>query len=174
MKNTTLVIMAAGMGSRFKGGIKQLEPVGPNGELMMEYAIHDAMEAGFNKVVFIIRRDLEEIVREILIPRIEGKIEYELAFQELENIPVKMDIKRIKPWGTGHALLSIKGIVNEPFVIINADDCYGKIAYQKIHDCLVEENENCMVMYYLKNTLLTTGKASRGICKSENGDVNEN
>ena len=124
MKKTTLVEMAAGIGSRFGGGIKQLEPVGPNGEIIMDYSIHDAMEAGFNKVVFIIRKDLEKDFREIIGNRIEKLIEVEYAFQELDNLPegFRKPEGRTKPWGTGQAVLSCKGIVKEPFAVINADD----------------------------------------------------
>ena len=122
MKKTTLVVMAAGIGSRFGGGIKQLEPVGPNGEIIMDYSIHDAMEAGFNKVVFIIRKDLEKDFKEIIGNRIEKLIEVEYAFQELGNLPEGFSVPegRTKPWGTGQAVLSCKGIVKEPFAVINA------------------------------------------------------
>lgn len=164
--DATLVIMAAGLGSRFKGGIKQLEPVGPNGELMMEYAIHDAFEAGFNKVVFIIRHDLEELLKTTLIPKIEGKIKYELVFQDMENIPIKVSMKRTKPWGTGHALLSIKEVVKEPFVIVNADDYYGKEAYKQIYDGL-QKGKNCTVVYQLQNTFFSKGTVNRGVCRLE-------
>ena len=131
MKKTTLVVMAAGIGSRFGGGIKQLEPVGPNGEIIMDYSIHDAMEAGFNKVVFIIRRDLEKDFKEIIGNRIEKLVEVEYAFQELDNLPEGFTKPegRTKPWGTGQAVLSCKGIVKEPFAVINADDYYGKEAF---------------------------------------------
>ena len=143
MKKTTLVVMAAGIGSRFGGGIKQLEPVGPNGEIIMDYSIHDAMEAGFNKVVFIIRRDLEKDFKEIIGNRIEKLVEVEYAFQELDNLPEGFTKPegRTKPWGTGQAVLSCKGIVKEPFAVINADDYYGKEAFVRVHDYLVEEHE---------------------------------
>lgn len=141
MKDTTLVIMAAGIGSRFGGGIKQLEPVGPNGEIIMDYSIYDALEAGFNKIVFIIRKDLEKDFKEIIGNRIEKLVHVEYAFQELADLPEGYTVPegRKKPWGTGQAVLSIKGLVNEPFAVINADDYYGKDAFRKIHDYMVNE-----------------------------------
>ena len=128
MKNTTLVIMAAGLGSRFGGGIKQLAPVGPNGEIIMDYSIHDALEAGFNKVVFIIRKDLEETFKEVIGNRIEKVVDVAYAYQELDDLPEGFEkpADRTKPWGTGQAVLSCKDIVKEPFIVINADDYYGK------------------------------------------------
>ena len=141
MKKTALVVMAAGIGSRFGGGIKQLEPVGPSGEIIMDYSVHDALEAGFNKVVFIIRRDLEKDFREIIGTRMEKIVETAYAFQEVDNLPggFKNPQERTKPWGTGQAVLSCKGILNEPFAVINADDYYGKEAFVKVHDYLVQE-----------------------------------
>ena len=177
MKKTALVVMAAGIGSRFGGGIKQLEPVGPNGEIIMDYSIHDAMEAGFNKVVFIIRRDLEKDFREIIGNRIEKLIEVEYAFQEIDNLPggFKNPEGRTKPWGTGQAVLSCKGLLNEPFAVINADDYYGKEAFVKVHDYLVEEHpatdkfDFCMAGFILGKTLSDNGAVTRGICQVENG-----
>ena len=132
MSKATLVVMAAGIGSRFGGGIKQLEPVGPNGEIIMDYSIYDAMEAGFDKVVFVIRKDLEKDFREIIGNRIEKKVEVAYAFQEVDDIPEAFKEKfaeRTKPWGTGQAILCCKDVVKEPFLVINADDYYGKEAY---------------------------------------------
>ena len=136
---TALVIMAAGMGSRFGGGIKQLEPVGPNGEIIMDYSIHDAIEAGFNKVVFIIRKDIRDAFHDAIGKRIEGicnelNIEFAYAYQELDDLPkgIEKPAKRSKPWGTGQAVLVCKDIIKEPFVVINADDYYGKEAFVKI------------------------------------------
>ena len=128
MEKTTLVIMAAGIGSRFGGGIKQLEPVGPGGEIIMDYSIHDALEAGFNKIIFIIRKDLEKDFREIIGNRIEKVADVAYAFQELDDLPEGFSRPegRTKPWGTGQAVLSIKGLVEGPFLVINADDYYGK------------------------------------------------
>ncbi|OYP53773.1 nucleotidyltransferase, partial [Lachnotalea glycerini] len=124
MQKTTLVIMAAGIGSRFGGGIKQLEPVGSNGEIIMDYSIYDAIEAGFNKVVFIIRKDLEKDFKEVIGKRMEKVIEVEYAFQEIDDLPENFEVSqgRKKPWGTGQGILCCKGIVNEPFMVINADD----------------------------------------------------
>ncbi len=171
--DTTLVIMAAGIGSRFGGGIKQLAPVGPNGEIIMDYSIHDALEAGFNKIVFIIRRDLEEDFREIIGNRIEKICDVSYAFQESDNLPggFKTPEDRKKPWGTGHAILSCKGIVDTPFAVINADDYYGKEAFVRVHDYLVSDEVKknpfsfCMAGFILKNTLSDNGGVTRGICK---------
>ncbi len=173
MKNTTLVIMAAGLGSRFGGGIKQLEPVGPNGEIIMDYSIHDALEAGFNKVVFIIRRDLEQDFKRIIGSRIEKIADVAYACQELEALPEGYTVPegRKKPWGTGQAVLSVKGIVNEPFVVINADDYYGKEAFRHIHDYMVQRMDigagvydMCMAGFILENTLSENGAVTRGVC----------
>lgn len=170
---TTLVIMAAGIGSRFGGGIKQLEPVGPNGEIIMDYSIKDAIAAGFNKVVFIIRKDLEKDFKEIIGNRIEKLIEVDYAFQELDDLPEGFEKpeKRVKPWGTGQAILVCKNIVKEPFVVINADDYYGKEAFIKLHDFLlnapvtVEGRLNCgMAGFILGNTLSENGAVTRGVC----------
>jgi len=177
MKNATLVVMAAGIGSRFGGGIKQLEPMGPSGEIIMDYSIYDAKEAGFNKVVFIIRKDLEKDFKEIIGNRIEKVIDVDYAFQEMDNIPDGFEelLKdRKKPWGTGQAILSCKGIVNEPFVVINADDYYGKTGFKKVYNHLVNakskaENgvyDMCMAGFILGNTLSENGTVTRGICQS--------
>lgn len=172
MKKTTLVIMAAGIGSRFGGGIKQLEPVGPSGEIIMDYSVHDAMEAGFNKVVFIIRKDLEKDFREVIGDRMDKIVETAYAFQELDELPAGFTKPegRTKPWGTGQAILSCKDLVQEPFVVINADDYYGKEAFVKVHDYLVQEHpagermEFCMAGFQLGNTLSENGGVTRGIC----------
>jgi len=183
MQDTTLVVMAAGIGSRFGGGIKQLTPVGPNGEIIIDYSIHDALEAGFNKVVFIIRKDIEEEFRRVIGDRMEKKCKVEYAFQEKENLPEGYSVPegRVKPWGTGQAVLACKGIVKEPFAVINADDYYGKEAFVKIHDYLVEHADDqynyCMAGFILANTLSENGGVTRGVCKvDENGhlvDVDE-
>lgn len=176
MANAALVIMAAGIGSRFGGGIKQLEPVGPNGEIIMDYSVYDAMEAGFDKVVFVIRKDLEKDFRGVVGDRIEKKrIEVAYAFQEVDDIPEKYKEKfhgRIKPWGTGQAILACKGLIQEPFLVINADDYYGKEAYRKAYNYLIEMTQlseanklsACMVGFVLKNTLSDNGGVTRGIC----------
>ena len=177
--NTTLVVMAAGIGSRFGGGIKQLEPVGPNGEIIMDYAIHDAKEAGFNKVVFIIRKDLEKDFKEIIGNRISKVIDIDYAFQELDNLPDGFSVPegRKKPFGTGQAVLACKGIDNEPFAVINADDYYGKEAFVKVHDFLVNPEKSgkkydfCMAGFILGNTLSDNGAVTRGICKVNEDNI---
>ena len=174
MKNTALVIMAAGIGSRFGGGIKQLEPVGPNGEIIMDYSIHDAMEAGFNKVIFIIRRDLEKDFKEIIGHRIEKLLPVEYAYQELEDLPAGYEVTpgRTKPWGTGQAVLSVKGMVDGPFLVINADDYYGREGFRRIHDYMAEHMDSqseiydiCMGGFVLSNTLSDNGTVTRGVCQ---------
>ena len=178
MKKTALVIMAAGIGSRFGKGIKQLAPVGPNGEIIMDYSIHDALEAGFNKVVFIIRKDLEEEFRRVIGERIEKITEVEYAFQSLEDLPdgFSKPADRTKPWGTGQAVLMVKGLIDCPFLVINADDYYGKEGFRKIHEYMVNEMTEdgdvydiCMGGFILKNTLSDNGAVTRGVCEEENG-----
>ena len=176
MGKATLVIMAAGIGSRFGGGIKQLEPVGLNGEIIMDYSIYDAMEAGFDKVVFVIRKDLEKDFKEVIGNRIEKKVSVNYAYQEIGNIPERFSGKfpdRTKPWGTGQAILCCKDVVNEPFLVINADDYYGKEAYQEAYRYLTDQKEReglhaCMVGFVLKNTLSENGGVTRGICRVDN------
>lgn len=177
MKKTALVIMAAGIGSRFGKGIKQLAPVGPNGEIIMEYSIYDALEAGFNKVVFIIRKDLEEEFRSVIGNKIEQITEVEYAFQSLEDLPdgFEKPADRTKPWGTGQAVLACKGLIKEPFAVINADDYYGKESFFKLHDFLEEytpekPTDFCAAGFILKNTLSENGGVTRGVCQvNENG-----
>ena len=177
-KNVTLVVMAAGIGSRFGGGIKQLAPVGPNGEIIMDYSIHDAIEAGFNKVVFIIRKDLEKDFKEIIGNRIEKQIPVIYAYQELDALPEGYEVTegRTKPWGTGQAVLTVKGLIDCPFLVINADDYYGKKGFCKIHEYMVNEMKEdgdvydiCMGGFILKNTLSDNGAVTRGVCEEENG-----
>ena len=178
MKNTTLVIMAAGIGSRFGGGIKQLEKMGPNVEIIMDYSIYDAKEAGFNKVVCIIRKDIEEDFKEIIGRRIEKVMDVEYVIQSLDDIPegFKVPAERKKPWGTGQAVLCCKGVVNEPFAVINADDYYGKEGFKKVHDYLVSESTSdkqydmCMAGFILKNTLSENGGVTRGVCVVDEND----
>ena len=174
MNKATLVIMAAGIGSRFGGGIKQLEPVGPNGEIIMDYSIVDAMDAGFDKVVFVIRKDLEKDFKEVIGNRIEEKVQVEYAFQELDDIPEQyreVFRKRKKPWGTGQAILCCRDVVHEPFLVINADDYYGKEAYREAYKELTSDKEDSDVMnismvgFILKNTLSENGGVTRGVCK---------
>jgi len=176
--NTTLIIMAAGIGSRFGEGIKQLAQMGPNGEIIMDYSIHDAKEAGFNKVVFIIRKDIFKEFEEIIGNRIKEQIDVEYVFQELDDLPEGFEVPegRTKPWGTGQAVLCCKDVVKEPFVIINADDYYGKEAFVKLHDFLVSGEElgreftMGMGGFILKNTLSDNGTVTRGVSVvDENG-----
>ena len=140
MKKATLVIMAAGLGSRFKGGLKQLEPVGMNGEILMEYSIYDALEAGFNKVVFVIRKSFAEEFIETIGRKIEKKVECAYVYQELDNLPIDINFKnRTKPWGTGQAILTTKDVIDEPFCVINADDYYGKDSFVKMYNFLTTD-----------------------------------
>ena len=164
-----LVIMAAGIGSRFGKGIKQLEKVGPNGEIIMDYSIYDALEAGFDKVVFIIRKDIEKDFKEIIGNRISKIVDVEYVFQELDSLPKGyINIwNRTKPWGTGQAVLSARNVVDGPFVVINADDYYGKEAFAQMNKYLKSnmETDICMPGFVLKNTLSDNGGVTRGICK---------
>ena len=177
--NTTLIIMAAGIGSRFGEGIKQLAQMGPNGEIIMDYSIHDAKEAGFNKVVFIIRKDIFKEFEEIIGNRIKEQIDVEYVFQELDDLPEGFEVPegRTKPWGTGQAVLCCKDVVKEPFVIINADDYYGKEAFVKLHDFLVSGEdlgrEFTMGMggFILKNTLSDNGTVTRGVSVVDEDDL---
>lgn len=174
---TALVIMAAGIGSRFGGGIKQLEPVGPNGEIIMDYSIHDALEAGFTRIIFIIRRDIEADFRQVIGDRIEAVckargVQVDYAFQALEDLPEGFSLPegRRKPWGTGQAVLACRKLIREPFVVINADDYYGKEAFVKLRAFLLqgrpeERNRFCMAGFILKNTLSENGGVTRGICQ---------
>ena len=173
MKDKTLLIMAAGMGSRF-GGLKQIEPVGPNGEFIIDYSIYDAIKSGFNKVVFIIKEENYEIFKETIGKRVEPHIKVEYVFQNNDNIPKKyQDLlkERKKPLGTAHAILCAKDKINEPFAIINSDDFYGRDAYIKASNYLsnIKDNHYGLIAYRLGNTLTENGSAKRGVCK-----VNEN
>lgn len=173
MKKTTLVIMAAGLGSRFGEGLKQLAKVGPSGEIIMDYSIHDALEAGFDKIVFIIRKDIEADFKEVIGNRIEKIADVAYAYQELDKLPegFTKPADRTKPFGTGHAVLCCKGIIDGPFAVINADDYYGKEAFVKVHDFLVEEHDTaeklqfCMAGFILGNTLSDNGSVTRGVCQ---------
>ena len=176
--SATLVIMAAGLGSRFKGGIKQLEPFGPNGEIIMDYSIYDAIRAGFDKVVFIIRKDIREAFDEMIGNRIGVQVKVDYVYQELDNLPDGFSVPegRVKPWGHGHAVCCCKGVVNEPFAVINADDFYGKEAFVKLHDFLIEGQTGdklkmAMAGFVLKNTLSDNGAVNRGVCKVDENDM---
>ncbi len=165
-----LVVMAAGMGSRF-GGLKQAAPIGPNGEMIIDLSVYDAKKAGFDKAIFIIRKDIEEDFRAACGKRIEKMIDVEYVYQEKSTLPEGYSLPdgRLKPWGTGHAVLCAKDAVKKPFLIINADDYYGQSVYKTMYDYLVTNNEMCMAGYHLGNTLSDNGTVSRGICRHENG-----
>ncbi|MBQ2707070.1 MAG: nucleotidyltransferase, partial [Clostridia bacterium] len=168
----TLVIMAAGMGSRY-GGLKQIDPVTPHGEFIVDFSIFDAIKAGFDKVVFIIKEENYDIFRETVGSRIEGSVKVEYAFQKMENIPEGESIPegRTKPWGTAHAVLSAKNCVNEPFAVINADDFYGRDAYQAAADYLDaiggQTGRGAMIGYKMRNTVSANGHVTRGVCETD-------
>ena len=177
--NKTLVILAAGIGSRFGGGIKQLEPVDDHGHIIIDYSIHDAIAAGFNKIVFIIRHDIEKDFREVIGNRIEKvcdihNVNVAYAFQELSDIPdfagKDKVAGRTKPWGTGHAVLACDGLLDSPFCVINADDYYGKEGFVKAAQFLDQEQYG-LVGYVLKNTLSDNGGVTRGICTVQDGKL---
>ena len=164
----TLVILAAGIGSRYGGGVKQLAPVGPNGEIIIDYSIHDAIKAGFNKIIFIIRHDIEADFRAVIGDRIEALceplgVEVCYAFQELSDVPIRVPEGRVKPWGTGHAVLCCRDLIREPFAVINADDYYGKDGFVKAA-AFLEHGQYGMIAYVLKNTLSDNGGVTRGLC----------
>ena len=179
MRKTTLLIMAAGIGSRFGTGIKQLEPVGLHDEIIMDYSIHDAISAGFNKIIFVIRKDIESDFRERIGSRAEAiceslNVEIAYAFQDLSSIPNGYTVPngRTKPWGTGQAVLAAKDLIHESFAVINADDYYGKEAFRKLHDWLILDHKDsaiAMAGFILKNTLSDNGGVTRGVCKVAEG-----
>jgi UTP-glucose-1-phosphate uridylyltransferase len=169
---TTLLIMAAGIGSRFGTGIKQLEPVDDSNHIIMDYSIHDAIEAGFNHIVFIIRKDIEEEFKEVIGNRIakiceKYDVTVDYAFQDINDIPGTLPEGRTKPWGTGQAVLAAKNILDTPFIVINADDYYGKEGFKAVHEYLVNGGKSCMAGFVLKNTLSDNGGVTRGICKMD-------
>ena len=178
MKKPVLVIMAAGMGSRY-GGLKQIDPVDEQGHIIMDFSIFDAKRAGFEKVVFIIKKENEADFKEAIGNRIEKVIEVEYAFQNLQNIPEGFEVpaERVKPWGTAHAVLSCKDLIDGPFAVINADDYYGRDAFQKIYDYLSTHEDDdkyryTMVGYQLENTLTENGHVARGVCQmNEAGEL---
>lgn len=176
-KDITLVILAAGMGSRF-GGLKQIEPLGPNGEFIIDYSVYDAIKAGFNKIVFLIKEENYEVFKETIGSRVEPHIHVEYAFQKNDNLPEGYEIPadRVKPLGTAHAVLCCKDKVHEPFMIINADDFYGRDAYMKAATFLRNITEekpyhHGMVGYLVKNTITENGAVKRGVCKVENNNL---
>lgn len=169
---TTLLIMAAGIGSRFGSGIKQLESVDNKGHIIMDYSVHDAIEVGFNHVVFIIRKDIEKEFKEVIGDRIEkvcqeNHVNVEYVFQDINDIPGELPEGRTKPWGTGQAVLAAKKVIDSPFIVINADDYYGKEGFKAVHEYLVNGGKSCMAGFVLKNTLSDNGGVTRGICKMD-------
>ncbi len=171
MKKTALVVMAAGMGSRF-GGMKQIAPLGPDGQIIIDYSVFDAVRAGFDKAVLIIKKENEEDFRAVAGRRIEKLIDVEYVFQRPDALPAGFLLPegRTKPWGTGHAVLSAREAVGEmPFAVINADDFYGRASYQLIHETLIGEEPECMVGFELGKTLTESGTVSRGVCRIEDG-----
>ncbi len=174
MNNITLVIMAAGMGSRY-GGLKQMDPIGANGEVILDYSVYDAIEAGFNKVIFVIKHEIEEDFKALMQGKYENRIKVEYAFQDIGNIPDGYSVPegRVKPWGTGHAVLSCDGMIDGPFAVINADDYYGKETFRLVADELKNnksDNAFCMVGFKVENTLTENGHVARGVCQTdENG-----
>lgn len=176
MKKPILVVMAAGMGSRY-GGLKQIDPVGQNGEIIMDYSIFDAVKAGFERVVFVIRKELEQDFKEVIGDRISKYIDVKYAYQTMDDLPAGFEIPegRVKPWGTGHAVLASRHLIDAPFAAINADDYYGVEAFKKIYNFLIKEQKDdkmgiTMVGYMIKNTLSENGHVARGVCEvDENG-----
>ena len=169
---TTLLIMAAGIGSRFGCGIKQLDPVDNRDHIIMDYSVHDAIEAGFNHVVFIIRKDIEKEFKEVIGDRIEkvcqkNHVNVEYVFQDINDIPGELPEGRTKPWGTGQAVLAAKKVIDSPFIVINADDYYGKEGFKAVHEYLVNGGKSCMAGFVLKNTMSDNGGVTRGICKMD-------
>lgn len=173
MKKTTLVVMAAGMGSRY-GGLKQIDPIGPGGEIILDYSVFDAAEAGFDRVIFVIKKEIEGDFKKITEGRFESRIEVEYAFQDICDIPENFSVPegRIKPWGTGQAVLACRKLIDGPFAVINADDYYGKETFRLIHDELVKEEgaeekyDFCMVGFRVENTLTENGSVARGVCQT--------
>ena len=170
-KNKTLVIMAAGMGSRF-GGLKQIEPIGPNGEFIIDYSIYDAIKAGFNRVVFIIKEENFDIFKETVGNRVSKHIKVDYVFQDINNVPDGFSVPegRVKPWGTSHAIMSCHGVVNEDFIVINSDDFYGRDAFVQAYKFLTDREENNLneyanISYKVANTLTENGSVKRGVCK---------
>ncbi|MBR2364184.1 MAG: nucleotidyltransferase [Lentisphaeria bacterium] len=171
MTKPTLLVLAAGMGSRY-GGLKQIDPVGPSGEIILDYSIYDALKSGFGKVVFIIRKDIEKDFRECVSSKWENKIDVEYAFQDLNALPAPYTVPegRVKPWGTGHAIMCAASRINEPFAAINADDFYGRSAYSALAEAFKEdapENRHYMVGFELRKTLSEFGSVARGICVTD-------
>lgn len=177
MQDLTLLIMAAGMGSRY-GGLKQIEPIGPNGEFLIDYSIYDALQAGFTKVVFVIKKENEDVFRKTIGNRVEKHIKVEYVFQDIKDVPAscQVPVGREKPWGTAQAVLCAKDVIKEPFAIINADDFYGKESYKVASSFLkqnTKENTYCIVGYKVKNTLSLYGAVKRAVLREEKGYLKE-
>lgn len=173
--DATLVVMAAGMGSRF-GGLKQVEPIGPDGEALLDFSVYDAKAAGFTKVVFVIKHEIEKEFKELVGKRIERKIDVDYVSQETDMLPAgyTCPADRTKPWGTGHAIYCCRDTVKTPFAVINADDYYGKTALKQIYNHLAEQKgDYCMVGFRLANTLTENGSVSRGVCTIEDGKLKQ-
>ncbi len=168
--DATLLVMAAGAGSRF-GGLKQIEPIGKNGEVLLDYSVYDAVNAGFSKIVFVIKKEIERDFRDVIGKRIEKKADVEYAFQNLDDLPGGFDkvSGRVKPWGTVQAVLCARDVINTPFVVINSDDYYGKNVYSYLTEHFKTSGEMCMAAYELGNTLSDNGTVTRGVCEVENG-----
>ena len=173
MKKTTLVIMAAGMGSRY-GGLKQIDPIGPGGEIILDYSVYDAVKAGFNKVIFVIKKEIEKDFKDIIGNKFDGVVDIGFAYQDINNLPDGFTVPegRVKPWGTGHAVLSCKGMIDGPFAVINADDYYGRETFELIYNELNKEKAEgdkydfCMVGFRVENTLTENGHVARGVCQT--------
>ena len=172
-----LVVMAAGLGSRY-GGLKQLDKIGPNGEIILELSSYDAIKAGFEKIVFILRKEIVEEFKELIGNKLSRFAEIEYVIQDINNIPEGFEVpeNRVKPWGTGHAILCARDVVKSSFLVINADDYYGQESFKLMYEYLssnTEDNNHAMVGYELKNTLSENGHVARGICTVENGELKE-
>lgn len=173
MSKATLVIMAAGMGSRY-GGLKQIDPIGPCGEIILDYSVYDAVKAGFDKVIFVIKEEIEKDFKEIIGNKFDGVVDIEFAYQDINNLPDGFTVPegRVKPWGTGHAVLSCKGMIDGPFAVINADDYYGRETFELIYNELNKEKAEsdkysfCMVGFRVENTLTENGTVARGVCQT--------
>ena len=168
----TLLILAAGMGSRF-GGLKQMEPMGPNDEFIIDYSVYDAKRCGFNKIVFVIKEEMYDDFKNTIGARVEGHIDVEYVFQKVDDIPIDKEFNRGKPWGTGHAILAARDVIKENFAIINADDFYGRDAFKKAYEFLstMKENEFGMIGYRAVNTITENGSVKRGVCEIEDGKL---
>ena len=170
MNKPVLVVMAAGMGSRY-GGMKQIDPVGPNGQVIVDYSLYDARRAGFETVIFVIKHEIEDAFKAAIGERVSKAMNVKYAFQQLDELPAGFAVPegRVKPWGTCHAVLAAKDLIDGPFAVINADDYYGRSAFKKIYDELSSDLEDyCMVGFRLKNTLTENGTVSRGVCVTDN------